>query len=309
MHAPRTLRVCRTRRAGDHLDGAGRIAGVLRGESRVVFRSAKGDVTLTPTRVPARRLVGTFPNNRPNPLAALRPAASSVGIADDDYDIQIPMRSEHREVVGQIGRLRPGNLRSCVLSRLASNISMSAAVRQIRSAGIHGLWVASKISSPEKWRPPFFSPSGAKKSADIRASRSMACRLVALAPVTEKWRFLPSKKRHSPPFFPCLFRVPASLGPGLRTASGANARRGGPGHRAMMSTMSKEERTSLQSELAAALAAGQSCAEWASANGVPERTAQALGQRSRGPSRARGAPPRQPRPGHQPNVPSGDLGD
>jgi hypothetical protein len=42
----------------------------------------------------------------------------------------------------------------------------------------------------------------------------------------------------------------------------------------MMSTMSKEERTSLQSELAAALAAGKSCAEWASANGVTERTAQ-----------------------------------
>ena len=42
----------------------------------------------------------------------------------------------------------------------------------------------------------------------------------------------------------------------------------------MMSTMSKEERTSLQSDLAAALAAGKSCAEWASANGVSERTAQ-----------------------------------
>ncbi len=38
--------------------------------------------------------------------------------------------------------------------------------------------------------------------------------------------------------------------------------------------MSKEERTSLQSELAAALAAGKSCATWASANGVPVRTAQ-----------------------------------
>ncbi len=38
--------------------------------------------------------------------------------------------------------------------------------------------------------------------------------------------------------------------------------------------MSKEERTSLQSELAAALAAGKSCAEWASANSVSERTAQ-----------------------------------
>ena len=41
-----------------------------------------------------------------------------------------------------------------------------------------------------------------------------------------------------------------------------------------MSTMSKEERTGLQSELSAALAAGKSCAEWASANGVSERTAQ-----------------------------------
>jgi transposase len=42
----------------------------------------------------------------------------------------------------------------------------------------------------------------------------------------------------------------------------------------MMSTMSKEERMSLQSKLAAALAAGKSCAEWASAKGVSERTAQ-----------------------------------
>ena len=32
----------------------------------MVFRSAKGDVTLTPTRVPARRLVRTIPNNRSN---------------------------------------------------------------------------------------------------------------------------------------------------------------------------------------------------------------------------------------------------
>jgi transposase len=43
---------------------------------------------------------------------------------------------------------------------------------------------------------------------------------------------------------------------------------------AMMITMSKEERTSLQSELATALAEGKSCAERASANGVSERTAQ-----------------------------------
>jgi transposase len=76
------------------------------------------------------------------------------------------------------------------------------------------------------------------------------------------------------PFFPCPFWAAASLGPGLRTASWANRRRGGLCHRAMMNTMSKEERTGLQSGLSAALAAGKSCAEWASANGVSERTAQ-----------------------------------
>jgi hypothetical protein len=42
----------------------------------------------------------------------------------------------------------------------------------------------------------------------------------------------------------------------------------------MLSTICKEERTSLQGELAAALAAGNSCSEWARANGVSERSAQ-----------------------------------
>ncbi len=41
---------------------------------------------------------------------------------------------------------------------LTGNISMSAAVRQIRSAGIHGLWVASKISSPENGARHFSRP-------------------------------------------------------------------------------------------------------------------------------------------------------
>ncbi len=57
---------------------------------------------------------------------------------------------------------------------LASDISMSAAVRQVRSAGIHGLWVASKISSLENGARHFSRPRAPKKSADIRASRSMA---------------------------------------------------------------------------------------------------------------------------------------
>ena len=38
--------------------------------------------------------------------------------------------------------------------------------------------------------------------------------------------------------------------------------------------MSKDERTALKHTLAAAIAEGQSCAQWASANGVAERTAQ-----------------------------------
>jgi hypothetical protein len=38
--------------------------------------------------------------------------------------------------------------------------------------------------------------------------------------------------------------------------------------------MSREKRTSLKSQLAAALAEGKSSAEWASANGVAQRTAQ-----------------------------------
>jgi hypothetical protein len=38
--------------------------------------------------------------------------------------------------------------------------------------------------------------------------------------------------------------------------------------------MSREQRNSLKLKLAAALAEGKSCAEWAGARGVPERTAQ-----------------------------------
>ena len=38
--------------------------------------------------------------------------------------------------------------------------------------------------------------------------------------------------------------------------------------------MSRERKTSLKTKLATAIAEGQSCAEWASENGVKERTAQ-----------------------------------
>jgi hypothetical protein len=42
---------------------------------------------------------------------------------------------------------------------------------------------------------------------------------------TEEWRFWDSKKRHFSPFFPCSFGSAASLGAGLRTASGAKGTR------------------------------------------------------------------------------------
>ncbi len=45
-------------------------------------------------------------------------------------------------------------------------------------------------------------------------------------------------------------------------------------HRVTVSTMSREKRTSLKSKLATAMADGKSGTEWASANGIPERTAQ-----------------------------------
>jgi hypothetical protein len=47
-----------------------------------------------------------------------------------------------------------------------------------------------------------------------------------------------------------------------------------PCRRVPESTMSREKRTSLKSKLAAALAEGKSSAEWASATGVAQRTAQ-----------------------------------
>jgi hypothetical protein len=89
------------------------------------------------------------------------------------------------------------------------------------------------------------------------------------------------------PFSAIFFQRPetgliAALGPGTGNVVGQAFQRDISNVRlesltyssAMMSTMSKDERTSLQSELAAALAAGKSCAEWASTHGVSERTAQ-----------------------------------
>jgi hypothetical protein len=66
--------------------------------------------------------------------------------------------------------------------------------------------------------------------------------------------------------------VPASLGPGLRTASGAKRGLGEKLPSAIF-TMTGESTNSQKMLLAAAIAEGTSVEKWASENGVPERTA------------------------------------
>jgi hypothetical protein len=67
---------------------------------------------------------------------------------------------------------------------------------------IHGLCVTSKKALARKWRPTFFLLSGAKKVGRHTSSQLKGLCLETPAPGTDKWRFWPSKKRHSPPFFP-----------------------------------------------------------------------------------------------------------
>jgi hypothetical protein len=57
--------------------------------------------------------------------------------------------------------------------------------------------------------------------------------------------------------------VPASLGPGLRTASGAGRKLGAQCHRVPMSNMAEEHRDSTKAQLTLALAQGVSAARWA----------------------------------------------
>jgi hypothetical protein len=66
--------------------------------------------------------------------------------------------------------------------------------------------------------------------------------------------------------------VPASLGPGLRTVSGAE-RGTGPKLPRAIPAMSGESRKSKKMLLAMAVAEGEAVAAWARNNGVPERTA------------------------------------
>jgi len=66
--------------------------------------------------------------------------------------------------------------------------------------------------------------------------------------------------------------VPASLGPGLRTASGAK-RSLGEKLPSAIRTMTAESTNSQKMLLAVAIAEGTAVEKWASTNGVPERTA------------------------------------
>ena len=110
--------------------------------------------------------------------------------------------------------------------------SVSAAAQKIRNGTAHAA-SARQVESvlARKWRPTFFLLPAAKKVGRHKSSQINDLCLWNPARGTEKWRSLPSKKRQFPPFFPCPFRAPASLGPGLRTASGPKGRRSG--HREM----------------------------------------------------------------------------
>ena len=67
--------------------------------------------------------------------------------------------------------------------------------------------------------------------------------------------------------------MPASLGPGLRTVSGAKRGLGGKSSPSAVCPMTGESTNSQKMLLAVAIAEGTSVATWASSNGVPERTA------------------------------------
>ena len=67
--------------------------------------------------------------------------------------------------------------------------------------------------------------------------------------------------------------MPASLGPGLRTVSGAKRSLGGKSSPSAVCPMTGESTNSQKMLLAVAIAEGTSVATWASTNGVPERTA------------------------------------
>ena len=80
------------------------------------------------------------------------------------------------------------------------------------------------------------------------------------------------------PHFTPFEGMPASLGPGLRTASGAKRRRDGnstivcPDRACLLSTENSPKNSKTQ--LAVAIAQGETAAEWARKNNVPKRTAQ-----------------------------------
>ncbi len=66
---------------------------------------------------------------------------------------------EHNILINQWLQRRTGDRRgrkTFQKNLLASEISMSAAVRQIRGAGIHGVWVASTSSLARKMAPDIF---------------------------------------------------------------------------------------------------------------------------------------------------------
>jgi len=106
-----------------------------------------------------------------------------------------------------------------------------------KSAGFEPLFIAnpfavvskrSKAILARKWRSTSALLKGAKKVGRRKGSQANGLCSRAGLQSTEEWRFGASKKRQFSPFFPGPFWAAASLGAGLRTASGAKRRRWWP---------------------------------------------------------------------------------
>ena len=100
-------------------------------------------------------------------------------------------------------------------------------VRFVSSARKRPLRVTSKKVLARKWRRHFSCSRAPKKSADIKAAKSMACVQKPRLQARKNGAFAPRKTAISA-IFSSPIPAPAGLGPGLRAASGAKEKRGGP---------------------------------------------------------------------------------
>jgi hypothetical protein len=132
---------------------------------------------------------------------------------------------------------------------------------------INGLRKSNWIPSAIPKKSPAIASRGARwlgalpKSCHLLPPAAILGRKTATLVSTVTFLFLP------------LEGVPASLGPGLRTVSGAERGLGAKLSPTAVCPMTGESANSQKMLLAAAIADGTSVAKWASSNEVPERTA------------------------------------